>query len=175
MLNRLLAAAAAFTVLLSSPALAAAPQPTQKIDISKVMGRWYEIARMPNKVQKGCMGGTSDWRPAADGFAVVQACHKGALSAPVTEWKAKAKVVDPATNNRIKMTFFGGMLNQEYWVLEHRPAEGWLILATPGGKSLWLMSQRPSISAATRAAALTRIKQLGYDVGRLEFPQPARD
>ena len=154
------------------PAAAAAPQPTQKIEIGKLMGRWYEVARIPNARQKGCEGGFSDWKKAPQGFSVLQACHKSGLSAPPTEWRAKATVVDPATNNKIRMSFLGGVINQEYWVLA-QSGDGWLVLATPGGNYLWLMATRPSLTAQARAAALTRIKQLGYDVNRLEFPTPA--
>jgi len=169
------AAVAAAFLFAAAPAVAAAPQPTQKIDIGKVMGRWYEVARLPNKIQKGCQGGTSDWTKSAEGFSVVQICHKGALTAPPTEWKAKARVLDASTNAKIRMSFFGGVLNQEYWVLEHRPSEGWLILATPGGNSVWLMSQRPTLGAQAKASAMARLRQYGYDVGRLEFPLPARN
>ncbi len=165
---------AAFALIAGS-AFAAPPPPTQKIELSKMMGRWYEVARLPNKIQTGCQGGTSDWQRAADGFAVVQACHKGSLSAPVTEWKAKAKVLDTSTNAKLQMTFFNGLVRQEYWVLDHRADQGWLILGTPGGRSVWLMSQRPTLPSGVKAQAVARLKQLGYDTGRLEFPQPARN
>jgi apolipoprotein D and lipocalin family protein len=36
------------------------------------------------------------------------------------------------------------------------------------------MSQKPSLPAPVRSEALARIKQLGFDIGRLEFPLPAR-
>jgi apolipoprotein D and lipocalin family protein len=36
------------------------------------------------------------------------------------------------------------------------------------------MSQKPSLPAAVRSEALARIKQLGFDTARLEFPLPAR-
>ena len=161
--------------LVGGSALAAPAPPTQKIELTKMMGRWYEVARLPNKIQTGCQGGTSDWQRVSDGFAVVQACHKGSLSAPVTEWKARAKVLDPSTNAKLQMTFFNGLVRQEYWVLDHRSDQGWLILGTPGGRSVWLMSQRPTLPAAVKSQAVARLKQLGYDVGRLEFPQPARN
>ncbi len=157
------------------PALAAPPQPTERVELTKITGRWYEVARLPNKVQSGCQGGTSDWVRSGEGFSVLQACHKGSLSAPATEWKAKAKVIDPKTNAKLQMTFFGGLVKQEYWVLEHRPDQGWLILGTPGGRAMWLMSQRPTLASGVRAQALARVKQLGYDVARLEFPQPAKN
>lgn len=155
--------------------LPAIAPPAAKIEIAHMTGRWYEVARLPNKTQKDCQGGTSDWEKTSDGYAVVQTCHRGSVSAPATEWKAKARVIDPRTNARFKMSFFGGMVSQEYWVLDHRAEQGWLILGTPGGKYLWLMSQRPSLSQAMKAQAVSRIKQLGYDASRLEFPQPARN
>ncbi|HEY3695242.1 lipocalin family protein [Phenylobacterium sp.] len=169
----LIAACAALAA--AAPALASAPQPTAPVDASAMAGRWYEVARIPNRMQKDCQAGTSDWVRSGDGYTVIQVCHKGAPTAPGTEWRAKAKVVDPRTNAKFKMSFFGGLLNQEYWVLDNRPDQGWLILATPGGHFLWLMSQRPSLAATAKAQALSRIRQLGYDVGRLEFPAPARD
>lgn len=177
----LLPAIALATVALTAPAAvlaATAPAiapPAEKIEIAHMTGRWYEVARLPNKTQKDCQGGTSDWEKTSDGYAVVQTCHRGSVSAPATEWKAKAKVIDPRTNARFKMSFFGGVVSQEYWVLDHRAEQGWLILGTPGGKYLWLMSQRPSLSQAMKAQAVSRIKQLGYDASRLEFPQPARN
>ena len=161
---------------LAAPTLAAEINPpSQRLEIGHMMGRWYEVARLPNKTQRDCQAGTSDWERSADGFAVVQTCHRGSVTAPPTEWKARARVVDPKTNARFKMTFFGGLLSQEYWVLDSRADQGWLILGTPGGRYLWLMSQRPNLSASVKAQAVARIKQLGYDVAALEFPQPARN
>ena len=161
--------------LVGGSALAAPALATQKIELTKMMGRWYEVARLPNKIQTGCQGGTSDWQRVSDGFAVVQACHKGSLSAPVTEWKARAKVLDPSTNAKLQMTFFNGLVRQEYWVLDYRTDQGWLILGTPGGRAVWLMSDRPTLPAAAKNQAIARLKQLGYDIGRLEFPLPARN
>jgi len=168
-----LALAAALVLTPVAPALAAAPQPQGKVELTGMIGRWYEVARLPNRTQRGCQGGTSDWARAGEGFSVVQVCHKGSLSAPATEWKAKARVVNPGANSKFKMSFFGGLVNQEYWVLDHRPDQGWLILGTPGGNFLWLMSTRPSLASAAKAQAVDRIRQLGYDATRLEFPQPA--
>lgn len=165
--------AAAATLLGAAPAVAGPSPPDNRIELTKMTGRWYEVARLPNKTQKDCQGGTSDWVRAGDGYSVVQACHKGGLAQPATEWKAKAKVIDPKTNARIKMSFFGGMLSQEYWVLDHK--SDWLILGTPNGNYMWLMSQRPTLSASAKAQAVARVRQLGYDVNRLEFPQPARN
>jgi apolipoprotein D and lipocalin family protein len=149
-------------------------QPAQHVELNHMMGRWYEVARLPNMTQRGCQAGTSDWTRNGEGFSVVQACHKGSPDGPLAEWKARARVADPISNAKFKMSFFGGLVSQEYWVLDHRDDQGWLILSTHDGKYLWLMSQRPTLPAAVRAQAIARIKQLGFDPGRLEYPLPAR-
>ncbi|WP_304168229.1 lipocalin family protein [Phenylobacterium aquaticum] len=160
---------------MSAAAPAPPPAPTDRIELTKMTGRWYEVARLPNHTQKDCQAGVSDWARDADGYDVLQVCHRGSVSAPPTEWKAKAKVLDPKTNAKFKMSFFGGLVSQEYWVLDHKTDQGWLILGTPNGKYLWLMSQHPLLGAGAKAQAVARIKQLGYDVSALEYPQPARN
>ncbi|MBU1374561.1 MAG: lipocalin family protein [Alphaproteobacteria bacterium] len=174
MIQRLVLAAFAACLMLSPGAAGAAVEPTGRIEISQMMGRWYEVARVPNALQNGCLAGASDWTPQAAGFAVVQSCRKAGPSGPLKTWKARATVSDARTNAKLKMTFFGGVVSQDYVVMEHRPAEGWLVLATANGKYLWLMSQKPVLPAAIKSQALARIRQLGFDIGRLEFPLPAR-
>jgi apolipoprotein D and lipocalin family protein len=175
----ILAAAAVMASALAAPALAAPPTAAAatasvpRIELTQMMGRWYEVARIPNSLQRGCQAGASDWTRAGEGFTVVQSCHKGSPEGPLAEWKAKARVADPATNAIFKMSFFGGLVSQEYRVLDHRPDQGWLILSTGDGKYLWLMSQKPTLPGPARAQALARIKALGFDIGRLEFPLPA--
>lgn len=173
MLKRLFVTVAALGVVLAAAPASAGSDPVRKVELTSMMGRWYEVARVPNQLQRGCTGGASEWTRTKDGFSVVQSCHKGAPDGPVSQWRAKARVSDPS-NTKFKMTFFGGLVSQDYQVLDHRPGEGWLILSTRDGKYLWLMSQKPTLPAPIKAEAISRIRQLGFDPGRLEFPSPAR-
>jgi apolipoprotein D and lipocalin family protein len=174
MLKRLPVFLAALAACLAAAPVSATPQPMQKIELGSIMGRWYEVARVPNALQRNCQADSSDWTRTTDGFAVVQSCHKGAPNGPLAEWKAKARVSDPATNAKFRMSFFGGLVTQEYWVLDHRADQGWLILSTQDGRYMWLMSQHPTLPPAARAEAIARIRQLGFDPARLEYPLPAQ-
>ncbi len=135
------------TALLASPALAAPPS----VDAAKMMGRWYEIARVPNSLQRGCQGGASDWTRSGDGFSVVQTCHKGGPDGPLATWKAKARAADPS-NTRFRMTFFGGLVSQDYQVLDRKDSDGWLILATHDGRYMWLNVAAPDPAGADPGA-----------------------
>jgi apolipoprotein D and lipocalin family protein len=169
-----IAAFAAALTLAPAGAGAMTVEPTGRIELSQMMGRWYEVARVPNVLQDGCQAGASDWTPQANGFAVVQSCRKNSPTGPLKTWKAKATVSDPRTNAKLKMSFFGGVVSQNYVVVEHRAEQGWLVLATADGKYLWLMSQKPILPAAIKTQAIARIRQLGFDTARLEFPAPGR-
>ena len=164
------------TALLSAApaAHAAAPEPASRVELTKMTGRWYEVARTPNAMQKACEAATADWTRTGAGYSVVQTCRRGAPDGPKKEWKASATPVDPVKNAKFKLSFFGGVMNQEYWVLDHRTDQGWLIMGTPGGNYVWLLSKAPQLTAAVRAQAIARIKQLGYDTSKLEFPQQVR-
>ena len=170
--RRALAAPAAALLLLALPAQAAqAPEPVREVELTKMTGRWYEVARTPNAMQKDCEAATSDWALDGKGYDVVQTCRRGSPDGPKKEWKASAAITDPVKKAKFKLSFFGGVVNQEYWILDHRTDQGWLIMGTPGGNYVWLMSKAPQLAASARSQALARIRQLGYDVSKLEFPE----
>jgi apolipoprotein D and lipocalin family protein len=156
--------------LAASPVVAAAPQPAKTLEIDRFLGRWHEIARTPNFNQRGCQAGTADWGRSADGaLTVVQRCVR-AKGEPKT-WSGSATIVDPATNAKLRLSLMKGLIKQEYWVLDRADDYSWAIAGTPGGNFVWILARKPDLSASERTAVLSRVKALGYDTGKLEFPR----
>lgn len=157
--------------LAALPALAAAPQPTKPISAGFYSGTWYEIARTPNGNQKDCHAPTSQFSPAKGGkYLMTQTCRKGAPNGPAKVWKAEGAIVPGSGNAKFKARFFG-LVSQEYWILDCAGDNSWAIMATPGGNYVWLMSRKAVMSSTAKAAALARIKALGYSTARLEQPK----
>jgi apolipoprotein D and lipocalin family protein len=156
----------------TGPAWAAAPEPTKAAPAGFYAGRWYEIARLPNKNQRDCQGATSEFTGGAPGaFSVVQTCHRGSPTGPAKVFKTRGKVDNP-DRNKFTMTFFG-VVRQQYFVLDSSEAGGWAIMATPGGNYVWLLARKPALGQATKAQAVGRLRALGYPVERLEYPSQA--
>ena len=152
-------------------AVAGAPQPAKPVASELYSGRWYEIARTPNARQKNCQGDTSDFSPLRGGaFSVVETCHKGAPSGPNQTLKTKARIVEGGGGAKFTMSFLGGLIHQQYWILDHADDNAWALMATPGGHYIWLLARRPAMEAAPKAAALARMAALGYNPARLVFP-----
>lgn len=170
----LLLTLAAFAAPLAAAqaAAAAAPEPTKPVAASFYSGKWYEIARLPTKSQNGCEGNVTAFTGAgADGaFNAVQTCHVGSLSGPLKSIDVTGHVKAGSANAKFVLTFYK-VIKQEYWVIDRSDSMDWAVMATPGGNYVWLLSRKPTMSAADEAAAIARLKAAGYPVEKLIYPQ----
>lgn len=159
----------AVAALLGAAAEAAAPRPKKPIQMDRFMGRWYEVARTPNARQKGCFAASAYWAKDAKGrISVLNSCRKGSPTGREDTVRATVRRVD-GPGAVIEMAFFGGVINQEYWILDRADDYQWAIMGTPGGNYVWAFSRKPNPTAAERSGLLRRVKALGYDVGKLEM------
>ncbi len=167
--STVLAAVLAAGLTAAGAAGAAAPQPRKSLEIDRFLGRWHEIARTPNFNQKGCKSGTAEWGRGEEGrLTVVQKCVKS--SGDTKTWSGSATIVDTDTNAKLRMSLLKGLIKQEYWVLDRADDYSWAIAGTPGGNFVWVLSRKASLAPAERTAVLNRVKALGYDTSKLEFP-----
>jgi apolipoprotein D and lipocalin family protein len=168
--RRLAAAACVAGLGLCAPALADTPQPAKPVELQRLAGLWYEIARVPNQAEGNCPFATTDWQPQSGGkFLVVQTCRpaEGAPSSRVI--RATANPLDPGANAKWRMSYFGGMIHRDYWVMDHGADNDWVILGMPGKNYVWVLSRQPAAPEPMREEFLQRISALGYDASRLVF------
>jgi apolipoprotein D and lipocalin family protein len=159
----------AFAAPMPAPAVKAQPKPAPT---SLYSGRWYEIARTPNSMQGDCQASTYDFAGWVSGaFKAVQTCHKGAPTGPAQVMKLDGKVLPASQNAKIQLGMLGGLISQEYWVLDHADNNHWLIMATANQHYVWLLARAPALSAAEKAQAMTRLQQLGFSLAHMAFPQ----
>lgn len=158
------------------PALAAPPQPRASFDRNRMQGRWYEIARTPTSINRGCQGSATDWAPKPDGsFRITAVCRKGSPTGPARTVTGEVQVLNPGQNTKVRMKLLAGLVSRDYWIFDHADDYGWLIMGTPKGDFVSIEATRPVLAPAARAEALARAKALGFDTSRLAFPlQPAR-
>jgi len=170
--NRLKALAVGLGLAISvTTASAGAPTPVRPISAQVYSGRWYEIARTPNRSQSDCHAATSDFIAAStNDFQVVETCHRGVASGPTKVIRARARILSAGDNTRFRISFFGGLIHQDYWVLDHADDNSWIIMGTPGGHYVWIMSRRPAMASGSLAAATAHVAALGYAPSTLMFP-----
>jgi apolipoprotein D and lipocalin family protein len=144
---------------------ASVPQPAKPVDLERYLGRWFEIARYEQSFQKGCTGVTADYSLRKDGsIDVLNRCRKP--DGRVDEAHGRAKVVDPVTNAKLKVSFFGPFYG-DYWVLDHADDYNWSIVGESSGRYLWILARTSNPSEADVADLIARARAMGYDTSML--------
>jgi apolipoprotein D and lipocalin family protein len=165
---------ATLTVLLFAGTTAChGPQPertplatVQHVDLERYLGRWYEIAKIPNRFQSQCVSDTTaNYARNADGsIEVVNRCRT--REGDFDEARAIARVVDPRTNAKLEVSFFSLLgwrpVWGDYWVLALGPNYEYAVVGEPSRRYGWILARTPSLPAATRDVINQRLQALGY-------------
>lgn len=144
------------------------------IDITRYMGRWYEVAKFPNWFQRRCVSDTrAEYQIAAAGAVkVLNRCRNG--SGEFDEASGMARQIGDATSPRLKVRFAPDWLSflpfvwGDYWVIDLDANYHLVAVSEPKREYLWILSRTPQPDAQQYAALLDRLRAKGLDVGRLE-------
>lgn len=164
---RVLAAVAAVLVLIPTSAWAA-PEPVRPVDLERFIGRWYEILRTPNNHQRNCWAASQVWSRREDGrFTIRQTCHRGSRTGRTQIFDTTARVLNAPQNTKFEASFFGGLIRQRYWVIDHAGDYSWMIATTADGEFPALLSRSPTMGADETNRLRERMRQLGLPTASL--------
>ena len=138
-----------------------------KVDLSRYVGRWYEIAKYPNWFERKCARDvTATYATRPDGkISVVNRCTK--QDGTGKESSGWAKVVDAKTNAKLKVTFFWPFFG-DFWILELGANYEYVVVGEPSRKYLWILSRTAKMDETVYAGIVSRLAAKGYDAGKLE-------
>jgi apolipoprotein D and lipocalin family protein len=137
-----------------------------KVDLSRYLGSWYEIARIPNSFEDDCASDSmAHYALLKDGrIEVVNTCRTP--DGKKKSVRGVAKVVDPVSKAKLKVRF-GWVGTGDYWVLVLNSFYEYAVVGEPSRKYLWILSRTPSMDRGTYRGLLERIEELGYDSSRV--------
>ena len=140
-----------------------------KVDLARYAGKWHEIAKYPNRFQQGCVGATAEYTLAPDGKSVevVNRCREEGPGGKERSTRGKARVVDPGTNAKLKVTFFWPF-SGDYWILALGTEYEYAVVGTPDRKYLWFLARTPSIEDDLYARLVEEAIRQGFDPVRIE-------
>lgn len=139
----------------------------QNVDLNRYIGKWYEIASIPQFFQRDCIGNSSAVYTLSSNniIKVVNSCdtEEGKEIA-----EGRAKVVDKKTNSKLEVTFvnfFGWLflLAGDYWILEVDENYSYALVGDPSTKYAWILSREESMSLDKLKAAEKVFLENGYD------------
>lgn len=154
-------------ILLAGCASHAPLKTVDHVDLKRYSGRWYEIARYPNRFQEKCAGGvTAEYTPQADGtIKVTNSCiTKDGERESVT---GRAKVVPDTGNARLKVSFFGPFYGS-YDIIGLAKDYSWALVGHPSRDYLWILARHPSLSESRYQQIVNLAVAQGYDASRIQ-------
>ena len=140
------------------------------VDLSRYVGTWYEIARLPMWFQRHCVDSKAIYSSRPDGAIGV---HNECVTdtGGVEQAEGVATVVDTKTNARLTVVFdnwfaqlFGSSREGNYWVLDLDQEYRTAMVGTPDRRFLWILSRTPQLDESTYRRLVERAQQLGYPV-----------
>ena len=131
------------------------------VGLNRYVGRWYEIARLPNRFEKKCAGSvTATYNLRSNGtLEVVNRCRKS--SGDYTTATGKAKVVDKTSNAKLKVTFFWPFYG-DYWILDLGDNYEYAVVGAPNRKYLWILSRNREMDESLYRTLLAKMAARGF-------------
>jgi apolipoprotein D and lipocalin family protein len=147
-------------------------QTLKSVDLTKYVGLWYEIAKIPNRFQKQCVKGTTaQYKLLKDGnIEVINSCLTEEGEKDVAD--GLARIVDKKTNSKLEVSFvsiFGIRLFWgDYWILGLGDDYEYAVVGTPSRKYGWILSRSPQLEKQKLDKAYEILKNAGYDIKKFE-------
>lgn len=137
------------------------------IDLKHYAGEWFEIARYPNRFQKGCQRSKATYSLRDDGkITVLNECYDRDFSTLIRSAQGKAWVVDTQTNAKLKVSFFWPF-SGDYWIIDLGKKYEYAVVGHPKRKYLWILSRTPDIEDKLYQQILANITKQDYDISKL--------
>lgn len=155
-------------ILLFSQCTSSAPLSTEKTDLQQYLGKWYEIAKLPNRFEKGLTCVTAEYSIEKEGR--VEVFNKGYETAKSKYKSSKgyAKTVDGPASGKLKVTFFWPFFG-DYYIIDHDDAYTYSLVGSPSRDYLWILAREPQLPQSTIDKLLAIAKEKGFDISKVEM------
>lgn len=158
----------AFTFSLLPLLVMAQPLDTvPRVDLNRYLGKWYEIASIPQYFQRQCVRDVSAEYGAADGnISVTNRCVTA--NGDTKTAKGQARVVDKVSQAKLEVTFvklFGWLyvLGGDYWVIDLADDYRYAVVGHPSREYAWILAAKPQLSVTDLVGIESRLRQRNYD------------
>jgi apolipoprotein D and lipocalin family protein len=162
-------------LMLSTAVLADQPLPVvPQVDLQKYAGRWYEIARLPNRFERECAKDiTATYKVLPDNrLDVLNQCIK-ADGAGISA-RGVARSSDGSTS-RLEVRFAPSWLGflplvwGDYWIIALDPEYQWSLVGSPDRDYLWILARTPTLDSRQVEHLLEKAKALGFPTETIIF------
>jgi apolipoprotein D and lipocalin family protein len=141
--------------------------PVDSFELSKYLGTWYEIARMPAPFEKDLVAVTATYSLKPNGMVnVLNQGHKKTIDGEKSVANGKAKFAGDPSRGHLKVSFFWIFYGDYIIVdLDKDNYQYALVLSPP--KYAWILCRKPMLDKIVLERLIEKAKGLGHDTSKL--------
>jgi apolipoprotein D and lipocalin family protein len=143
-------------------------EPVTDFDLNKYSGKWFEIARLDHRFERGLERVTATYSINEDGSVRVE--NRG-FSTEDKEWKnaqGKAKFAGDNDVGHLKVSFFGPFYGS-YIIFDLDKEDYQYSFVTGSENTLWFLSRTPKVSSELKDKFIRAAQEAGYNTEELIF------
>ena len=146
-----------------------APLPTvAHVDLQRFMGRWYVIASIPTRIERGAHNATESYQLRADGsIDTIFTFNQNAPDGPVKTYHPRGFVVDRGSNAIWGMRFVWP-IKADYRIIYLDADYTQTVIGRTARDYVWIMSRTPVMSPPDYQRLREFVVSQGYDLGALQ-------
>ena len=134
------------------------------LDLQKFMGRWYEIARLDNRFERGMTDVVAEYTLLDDG--TIRIVNSGMRDGKYHQTVGRGKVSSEV--GRLRVSFFM-FFYSDYNILEMAQDGQWVLVGGNSPKYLWILSREKQLPADVINHIIGLARGRGYDTNALIF------
>lgn len=153
-------------VACKSPSPPKGVKPVSDFNASRYLGKWYEIARLENRFEKGMEQVTATYGLRSDGGITVLNRGYDPIKNRWKESEGKAYFTGAPTTAALKVSFFGPFYGG-YNVIKLDKDYQHALVSGPNRDYLWILSRSTTLPETVKQDFLATARELGFPVEQL--------
>lgn len=146
-------------------------KPIDHFDVNRYIGKWYEIARLDNRFERGLNQITAEYSLRDDGGINVVNSGVNIESGKREYAEGKAYFIDKPDVGSLKVSFFGPFYGGYHIIELDRQNYGYVLIAGSDRDYLWILSRTPQLDETILKSLTAKAKSLGYITDKLIFTE----
>lgn len=150
-------------------------RPVENFDISRYAGKWYEVARLDHRFERGLTNVFAVYTPREDGGLKVV---NSGFDEKEGEWKSisgKAYFVDSKDTGSLKVSFFGPFYGGYHVIELDRKEYSYALAAGANREYLWILSRTRELDDDIVEKLVKKAENMGFPTEELIFVPQDRE
>jgi apolipoprotein D and lipocalin family protein len=147
----------------------------ERVELPRYIGKWHEIALLPNRFQAQCIADTTATYAMKDNGNIEVTNRCKLADGKYETALGEAKLAKPDNTTKLKVRFAPWYLSWlpqvwgNYWVIKLEPNYQYAVVSEPDRKMLWILSRTPTMNAETLTSIKTELTAKGFDMTKLQL------